>query len=400
MNDIFLSYSREDEARAGSLAGALEARGWSVWWDRSIPAGKSFDEVIEAAIYNAKCVVVIWSASSVKSRWVLTEAEEGADRGILVPVRTDDVPIPFAFRRIHAADLVGWNGSGESPAFLKLAEAIETLLGTVPAREEPRRKAEEGRETASKRQAESKREPESFKDCEICPEMVRIPGGEFLMGSKKGEGDLDETPEHPVRITPFAIGKYEVTFAEYDMFANATNRDLPDDEGWGRENRPVINVSWHDAVAYAAWLSDQTGKRYRLPTEAEWEYAARAGTRTAYWWGNDVGRNHANCNGCGSQWDDRQTAPVGSFPANPFGLSDTAGNVWEWVQDCWHENYQDAPEDGSKPWGEEDGGDCARRVLRGGSWGYFPGALRSAPRIRYAPGFRFSSGGFRLAQDL
>lgn len=182
------------------------------------------------------------------------------------------------------------------------------------------------------------------------PEMVRIPPGKFLMGSLETEGgrDVDEGPQHGVTIGySFEIGKYAVTFDEYDAFAKATNRTLPVDKGWGRGRQPVINVSFDDAQAYAKWLSDQTGKKYRLPTEAEWEYAARAGTQTWYWWGDDIGRNNANCDGCGSQWDNRQTAPVGSFKANAFGLHDTAGNVWEWVQDCWHENYNNAPGDGS-----------------------------------------------------
>ncbi|RMD68212.1 MAG: PEGA domain-containing protein, partial [Gammaproteobacteria bacterium] len=165
------------------------------------------------------------------------------------------------------------------------------------------------------------------------PEMVVIPPGRFLMGSPFDEEgrDSDEGPQHRVSIArPFAIGRYEVTFEEYDRFCEATGRRRPDDNGWGRGKRPVINVSWHDAKAYARWLSKQTGKRYRLPSEAEWEYAARAGTSTRYWWGDRVGHGHANCDGCGSWWDGKETAPVGFFDPNPWGLYDTAGNVWEW----------------------------------------------------------------------
>ncbi|MFZ0258169.1 MAG: SUMF1/EgtB/PvdO family nonheme iron enzyme, partial [Gammaproteobacteria bacterium] len=200
------------------------------------------------------------------------------------------------------------------------------------------------------------------------PEMVVIPAGAFWMGSDKArdsEAYGSEFPRHRVTIDrPFAIGKYEVTFDDYEQFARATGRALPDDEHWGRDHRPVIKVSWEDATAYTEWLSQQTGKRYRLPTEAQWEYAARAGTETRYWWGDDIGRHRANCRGCGSQWDNKQTAPVGSFEANPFGLHDTAGNVWEWVQDCWHDNYEGAPTDGSA-WETDD---CRFRVFRGGSW--------------------------------
>ena len=214
-------------------------------------------------------------------------------------------------------------------------------------------------------------------------------------------GDADERPVHPVRIPkPFAMSRYVVTFDEYDVFARLTNRQLPADEGWGRGRRPVINVSWEDAVAYAEWLSQQTGKRYRLPTEVEWEYAARAGTETAYWWGDEIGKNRANCDGCGSPWDNKQTAPVGSFSPNSWGLYDTVGNVWEWVQDCWHENYEGAPKDGSRTWEAENDGNCALRVGRGGSWGGEPGGVRSANRGWDVPVYRDDDLGFRLAQDL
>jgi formylglycine-generating enzyme required for sulfatase activity len=201
---------------------------------------------------------------------------------------------------------------------------------------------------------------------------------------------------------PFLIGKYEVTFAEYDLFAVADGRELPDEEGWSRSRRPTINVSWEDAVAYAEWLSEQTGKRYRLPSEAEWEYVARAGTTGRYWWCDklepncDVKAGIANCDGCGSQWDNEKTAPVGSFEPNPFGLYDTVGNVWEWVQDCWHESYKGAPTDGSA-WEEAD---CSQRVIRGGSWFGTPRNVRSANRNWYIPVIMYSNVGFRLAQDL
>ena len=201
---------------------------------------------------------------------------------------------------------------------------------------------------------------------------------------------------------PFSIGKKEVTFAEYDRFALATWRKLPADQGWGRDNRPAINVSWDDARRYAEWLSEETGKAYRLPTEAEWEYTARGGNTTAYWWGNEVnegGEVWANCNGCGSQWDLRQTAPAGSFPPNPFGVQDTAGNVSEWVRDCWHHNYRNAPRDGSA-WEEADGSDCSQRVFRGGSWDLKPGPLRSADRDGNGIDYRNINLDFRLAQDL
>jgi formylglycine-generating enzyme required for sulfatase activity len=228
------------------------------------------------------------------------------------------------------------------------------------------------------------------------PEMVVVPAGSFQMGDIQGGGRQNEQPVRTVRIEKrFAIGRFEVTFEEYDQFANETGRNLPGDQGWGRVRRPVINVNWQEAAVYAKWLSEQTGKRYRLPTEAEWEYAARGGKETNYWWGNYFLEGVANCEGCGSQWDKKQTAPVGSFKPNPFGLTDMAGNVWEWVEDCWHGNYNDAPADGSA-WREAGGGNCALRVLRGGSWFDRPGNLRSSYRGGNNAGRRFATVGFRL----
>jgi formylglycine-generating enzyme required for sulfatase activity len=219
------------------------------------------------------------------------------------------------------------------------------------------------------------------------PGMIALPGGSFRMGSPddEPERDSDEGPRHPVDIRPFAIGRTEVSFAEYDGFAQATGHKLPDDEGWGRGERPVINVSWKDAEAYADWLSDQSGQRYRLPSEAEWEYAARAGTTTPFWTGDCIHTDRANYNGkadyndCGAKTGvfREKTVETGSLPANRWDLHEVAGNVWEWVEDCWHGDYASAPTDGSA-WLEAGGGDCARRVVRGGGWGYRPGFLRSA----------------------
>ena len=246
--------------------------------------------------------------------------------------------------------------------------------------------------------------PESLVGLGICsalpaggsgPEMVIVPAGSFWMGSKKGEKDAQTTefPRHQVTIAqPFAISRYPVTFDDYDRFCAATSRIKPSDQDWGRGSRPVINVTWHDAQDYCAWLSAETGQHYRLPTEAEWEYAARAGTDTAYWWGDEIGVNRANCADSGSEWSGKQTSPVGSFPANPFGLCDTSGNVWEWVQDRWHDTYQGAPIDGSA-W--EDGSNKSR-VVRGGSWVNRAGGVRCAARFRSHPVNRNGNMGFRL----
>ena len=230
--------------------------------------------------------------------------------------------------------------------------------------------------------------------------MVVLPTGSFRMGSPAGEAGRwgDEGPVHTVTISrPIAMGRYPVTFEDYDLYVSAMGAERPDDEGWGRGRRPVINVSWRDAKAYAAWLSEPTGKRYRLPSESEWEYAARAGTETAYSWGDEIGVNRANCRGSGSEWSGRQTSPVGSFEPNAFGLYDMHGNVREWVEDCWHDNYEGAPSYG-RAW--TSGGDSSKRVVRGGSWNYGPRDLRSAYRSWFTPSGRNSYIGFRLVQDL
>ena len=190
-----------------------------------------------------------------------------------------------------------------------------------------------------------------FRECaKDCPEMVVVPAGEFMMGSpatEKGRYD-NEGPQHTVTIAkPFAVSKFDVTFADWDACVSVGGCPQVGDSGFGRGTRPVINVSWDDAQQYVAWFSKMTGQPYRLLTEAEWEYAARAGSTTAYFWGDEIGKGNANCNGCGSQWDNRQTSPVGSFKPNAFGLYDMAGNVWQWVQDCYHDNYDGAPTDGS-----------------------------------------------------
>ena len=228
------------------------------------------------------------------------------------------------------------------------------------------------------------------------PEMVTIPAGSFLMGCLTGRDCYRNEPVHIVRIASFEMSKYEVTFEEYDAFTDATGRERANDRGWGRGRRPVIHVSWDDAVAYTQWLSSQRGEKYRLPSEAEWEYAARAGSTTKYSWGNDIGVNRANCDGCGSRWDYSETAPVGSFSANRWGLHDMHGNVWEWVQDCWNGNYRGAPADGSA-W---ESGNCDRRVLRGGSWYDYPRNLRSANRGRNTSEIRSNYCGFRVIRSF
>jgi formylglycine-generating enzyme required for sulfatase activity len=232
----------------------------------------------------------------------------------------------------------------------------------------------------------------------VPPQMVQIAAGSFQMGDVEKLGESWRNPVHPVTIKPFKLGKYEVTFDEYDRFAIATGRHLPEDQGWGRGSHPVMNVSWEDAKAYAAWLSAQTGTRYRLPTESEWEYAARSGDKEEQWAGtseeSQVGAYAIFTDNSGSR-----TAEIGTKLQNSFGLHDLSGNVWEWVEDCAHSAYDGAPEDGTA-WLEAHGGHCGARVLRGGSWYLTPGFLRTSIRIWLYASHRGLNVGFRLAQDM
>ncbi len=255
---------------------------------------------------------------------------------------------------------------------------------------------------------------QGFKDCSDCPEMVVAPAGSITMGSSDTEIAALvkeygtnweqylkwESPQHKVTISkPFAVGRYDVTFDEWAACVaggGCRGTPSPEDSGWGKGKRPVIHVSWDHAQDYAKWLSRKTGKKYRLLTEAEWEYAARAGTQTRYYWGSDTSKNRANCNGCGSEWDGKQTSEVGKFAPNAFGLFDMSGNVWQWTEDCWNESYHNGPYDEKAL----TTGDCAVRVLRGGSWYSFPGTARAAARFREGTGNGLNDEGFRVARTL
>ena len=248
---------------------------------------------------------------------------------------------------------------------------------------------------------------EIFRECEHCPEMVVVPAGELLMGSPRSEPERspDEGPQRVIVFAkPFAVGRFAVTFEEWDACVADGGCDAyaPSDEGFGRGRRPAINVSWYDAKSYVAWLSGKTGRDYRLLSEAEWEYAARAGTDTPFWWGASLSSARANYNGnvvsaLSEKGEYRaRTMPVDAFAPNPFGLYQVHGNVYDWVEDCFNETYEGAPSDGSA-WLT---GDCQRRAHRGGSWFSNPWALRSAARNRNFALTRFNFIGFRVARPL
>ena len=254
--------------------------------------------------------------------------------------------------------------------------------------------------TADDERAIAAKPASEFKECTTgCPVMVVLPPGKFMMGSPKNESDLDasERPQREVTITrPLTVSKFEVTFENWDACVAATAcRKVSD--SWGRGRMPVINVSWRDAKQYVGWLARLTGKDYRLLSEAEWEYGARAGSKTRYSWGDDPGKGNANCDGCGSRWDLQQTAPVGSFRPNEFGLYDMHGNVWEWVEDVWHSSYDGALNDGSA-WLE--GGDPSFRVIRGGSWRNETELVGASIRVKRNINVAFDTLGFRVAGSL
>lgn len=285
--------------------------------------------------------------------------------------------------------------------------------------------AQENREWLSARRAEFEtwqahhaNKPAEIWDTAEAPRMTVISPGEYLMGSPASETgrNNDEGPQHRVRIAySLAVSTDPVTVGEFARFAAATKYKTDThceayrheegkfparswrDPGFPQtDSHPVVCISWSDAQAYIAWLSKKTGRRYRLLSEAEYEYAARAGASTAYDWGDDIGTNRANCDGCGSAWDNRSTSPVGSFPTNAFGLRDMTGNVWGWTGDCWNETYVGAASNGSAT----TTGDCDKRVLRSGSWYFNPRYLRAASRYWVASRARFYDVGFRVARPL
>ena len=276
------------------------------------------------------------------------------------------------------------------------------------AEAEAERERQRQQDQAEAERQKRERQPGAYlRDCELCPQLVVVPAGSFMMGSPDSEWGRfhNEGPQRQVTIPePFAVGVYEVTFEEWDACVNdgGCNGYQPDGEGWGREARPVINVSWDDARAYVSWLSQRTGQRYRLLSESEWEYVARAGTMEPFHTGGTISADQANYDSSYTYGSGRKgryrgrTVQVGTFSPNAFGLHEVHGNVWEWTQDCWNENYTGAPTD-SRAW---ETGECQERVLRGGSWGDVPWLLRSADRGKNEPGVRGPKIGFRVGRTI
>jgi formylglycine-generating enzyme required for sulfatase activity len=297
-------------------------------------------------------------------------------------------------------------------------EAEQQRVAALQKQEDDRRRAEAAAAEAKRKAHEEARGRDpvaalapgsgrSARDCPVCPEMVVVPAGRFTMGSPANELEryADETQVAVTIARAFAVGRFAVTFAEWDACVadGGCGGYKPDDEKWGRGNRPVINVNWNDAKAYVAWLSKKTGKSYRLLSEAEREYVARAGTTTPFWWGGTITPRQANYDGNfqyaggGAKGEyRRRTVPVDSFEANPWGLHQVHGNVWEWTEDCWNGSNAGNPGDGSA----RTSGACSQRVVRGGSWYYGPRGLRSALRIWFTTVDRDYDRGFRVGRSV
>jgi formylglycine-generating enzyme required for sulfatase activity len=379
MSDIFISYAREDRPRAEAIAKALEEHGWSVWWDWNIPAGRTFRQVIQEQLDKARCVIVLWSATSIARKWVIEEASEGEERGILVPVLIEKARPPLGFRSIQAADLTSWQGETNAPAFLRLCSDVEPLLGTATS--------------PAPRQSGAQTNPKDGLS------YVWIPPGEFWMGATPGdtEAGTDEKPRHRVRITKgFSLSETPVTVAAYKRFVGERPQfkmpPAPDfNPKWSKPDHPIAPVTWNEAQAYCEWVGG------RLPTEAEWEYAARGGQDgLKYPWGNGITPENANYQG--SKW--KGTSLVRSYPPNAWGLYDMAGNVWEWVADWFGENYYgtlsaDKPREDTP--GPQSG---TLRVIRGGSWNSFARRLRLSNRHRHEAHDRFDTLGFRCVREV
>ena len=441
-DQVFISYSHKDKGWLEKLQThltPLQRDGTiSVWADTAIKPGQIWKEEIEKALARAKVAVLLVSPEFLASKFIYENElppllEANATEGLTIlwiPVRpshyTRTVIADYQAAHDPAKPLSGMSRTKQDGALVETVKKIEVVAPpsslssptppaslvitpadpVLPVIQNIHGWSAQQVRSLQQQTAQALKMPVEFqdalKDGSQGPMMVVIPGGRFLMGSPSDEPERrDEERQHEVEVASFALGKYAVTFDEYDQFAHAMGQTLPKDGGWGRGWRPVISVSWLNAVAYADWLSKQTGQTYRLPTEAEWEYACRAGTTTPFCFGTTIGTEQANYDGnfvYGKGQKGmyrRKTVEVGQFPANPWGLHDLHGNVWEWTSSEYDEKYGGAElravsaRDSSSP-----------RVLRGGSWSYGPEWLRSAARRGGDPRGRFNIVGFRLARTL
>lgn len=559
MPDVFISYNREDRDRAGVIASALEAEGFSVWWDAALRAGETYDEVTEQNLRTAGAVVVLWSKRSANSKWVRAEATVGERTSTLVPALIEDCERPIRFELVQTADLRHWRGDRNDPHWRAFMQDVRTAItrrsskpqaaatassasdatfetafwnsikdgkdraefeaylkrypngnfaslaqnrlavlnrAAAPPQPAPRPAASSPPQRPAAAQAQrpapqprtapapapkksggglliggivaglavigvvafmmmqkpgeaaiaeaapsatdvtatpaatpleepaaetlaandvvapsaeenagdlaalipgtpaetlppaEEKAPGPFRDCQECPLMTPLPGGTFTMGSPSAEPGHNayEGPQRDVTVKPFAIGVYEVTNAEWKACVDDGACQAKPGSG-GAGDLPALYLSWRDATGYAAWLSKKSGRTYRLPTEAEWEFAARAGASTAYWWGDSFDRSRILTSAA---------VAVGTSAANAFGLYDVAANAREWVADCYVNNFVKAPVDGSAV----TDGDCGKRVIRGGAWFSSPADMRIANRSRIDIDVRSRYMGVRMAAEI
>jgi formylglycine-generating enzyme required for sulfatase activity len=436
--DVFISYPHQDKAAADAACAKLEGEGIRCWIaPRDIPAGAEWAGAIVDAIDQCRAMVLIFSSSANASKQVHREVQQAFDgEKPVMPFRIENVTPEKSLRYYmgsvhwldaltpplerHLEKLVAsvralvrvrtFEGGIQKapilpgPEAAERVEALQTVRGAEGMRAEGRIQIDaaivHGAPNDWFKPGAGK--SEWFKDHKHGPELVVVPAGEFMMGSPETEAGRtsDEGPQHMVTFTqPFAVGRFAVTFDEWNACVadGGGNGYTPDDNGWGRGRRPVIKVSWNEAKAYVAWLAWKTEKPYRLLSEAEREYVTRAGTITPYWWGSSIATTQANYAARPVRKPfERESLPVDSFAPNPWGLHQVHGNIWDWTEDCYHNSYSGAPDDGSA-WTSDD---CSHRVIRGGCWGYIAPFLRSASRHKISPDFRDNGTGLRVARTL
>ena len=399
MAEVFLSYKREDKERVRLVAEALGREGFDVWWDERIVPAERWDEEIEQNIGAARAVIVFWTPDSVRSHWVRTEAEFAKSANKLVPITLIACQPPLAFLLVQAVDLTRWRGEVDDRNWLRAVAWLRDLIAGKPPTEQ--KQAQQLRADWRVAYGEFNGEPvfdgktitrsapaaTLFRDRAELPLMRVIPGGQFKMGSLDSEGQTSERPLHVVSVAgPIAVGVFPLTRAEWNAVGP---RYTPKDDGFGRDDMPVLNVYYADAQGWLEVMNSETGEDYRLLSEAEWEYCCRAGSDGAYNFSGEPTDKLA----C---FRAPRPAPVGSLPPNAFGLYDMHGNVREWTGDLWHDSYAGAPTD-AIAW---TAGHSAMRVVRGGSWTDGPAMLRSASRGRAIATERCNFIGLRVAREI
>jgi len=390
MSDIFLIYASEDQEHVRVLVEALVQVGWSVYWNRTTPKGRTWQEILEEELAAARGLVVVWSAKSVKRKWVIDEVHEGIRRRLpIFQVLIDRVMPPLEFRSKQSVNLSAWEGDTNAFAFQNVVRNIRSILGQ-PASPEPLKPA-----TQETQPAEGPKELEPQVTNELTNNLgmrfLLIPAGTFMMGRGIAEeGDEDEQPQHQVTFSqPFYLQTTPVTQGQWQRVMGG-NPSLFQECG---EDCPVENVSWEDVQDFIRKLNQiENTDKYRLPTEAEWEYACRAGNTQSYCFGD--GKAELDRYAWYADNSEKSTHPVSRLRPNAWGLYDMHGNVYEWCQD-WYGKYSPGPV--TDPKGPSTGG---HRVLRGGSWDGEAGEVRSAYRHRLTPSYRYGHEGFRVARGL